>query len=186
MVKRRLGAAAVALALCVLMGMAVAIAAQPKVPLMADVHGELGLDCEACHTGGEYGEVDMDTCLECHGPYGRLAELTAGVALNPHDSHYLDPDCNLCHHGHQPAEDFCSSCHEPVVNSEKHMAVGVGCSACHGAGPKTAQVESERCLACHGPREALAAPHAPYHDGVSCASCHPGHTKSSAGCSTCH
>lgn len=195
---RTLGAiVAVTLGVCLAMGIAVARASQVKIPLMADAHGDVGLGCEACHTDGEYDEVSMDTCLECHGPYECLAELTSGVHLNPHDSHYLDLDCNLCHHGHQASEDFCSSCHEPAVSSEKHMAVGIGCSACHGSDKKTEEVESDRCLSCHGPREVLAEktrgiegiegdPHAPYHDALSCTSCHAGHERHDVDCSSCH
>ncbi len=193
---RTLGAmVAVTLGICLAMGVAVALASQINIPLMADAHEDAGLDCEACHVDDDYDEVGMDTCLDCHGPYEHLAELTAGVHLNPHDSHYLDLDCNLCHHGHQPSEDFCSTCHEPAVSAERHIAVGVGCRACHGSGKKTAEVESDRCLSCHGPREALAEktkdvegdnPHGSYHDELDCTMCHASHEVYEVDCSSCH
>lgn len=80
--------------------------------VLADRHTALGLECTDCHAGGKFGEVPMEKCLECHGPYEKLAELTKDVGdMNPHDSHYIDLDCNLCHHGHKADESFCATCH---------------------------------------------------------------------------
>lgn len=80
--------------------------------VLADRHTALGLECTACHTDGKFGEVPMEKCLECHGPYEKLAERTKDVGdMNPHNSHYIDLDCNLCHHGHKADENFCATCH---------------------------------------------------------------------------
>ncbi|NLH87327.1 MAG: cytochrome c3 family protein [Firmicutes bacterium] len=170
-----------------------AVAAQLELPLMADQHGEARLGCNACHKNGEYGEVDMDTCLKCHGPYERLGKLTAGLRFNPHDSHYENHDCNLCHHGHTENEYFCLACHASVTEADMHLSDGIGCSACHISDDKS-EVTSESCLACHGPREALAEqtkrltgkPHASHHDTLSCLECHSAHEENDVSCGTCH
>ncbi|MFZ7110919.1 MAG: cytochrome c3 family protein [Desulfatiglandales bacterium] len=52
-------------------------------------------------------------CLECHGPLRNVAEMTAAIEPNPHDSpHYgSELDCDLCHHQHKKSENFCNECH---------------------------------------------------------------------------
>ncbi|SHH96688.1 cytochrome c3 family protein [Desulfofustis glycolicus] len=84
-------------------------------PLPLDhIHLLSGIGCGDCHSDpATPGPVGMDTCLECHGSARDVADETAQLDPNPHDSpHYgVDLDCTLCHYQHQPSELFCSQCH---------------------------------------------------------------------------
>lgn len=169
--------------------------AKSVLPTTADVHSEAGIPCEGCHGDGEPGEVSMDVCLGCHGTYQDLAEATAGAGMNPHESHYLDPECSLCHRGHAANEDFCAGCHAPTTTADMHIAVGVGCSACHGKdSSKRGPVSMDTCLACHGPYEDLAEktstlelnPHMSHYPYLDCNECHHGHTTDTDFCAQCH
>ena len=82
----------------------------------SDKHIKKGLSCDSCH-GTEKAAAGSDVgtakCLNCHGPYEKLAKLTEKMALNPHaNPHYGDLDCNSCHHGHRTDENYCGSCHK--------------------------------------------------------------------------
>jgi fumarate reductase flavoprotein subunit len=92
---------------------ATAAAPGARPALLADRHVATGLTCASCHGAARPAEVALDTCLSCHGSYADVARRTAGLARNPHDSHYPGLECTTCHHGHQPFEDFCASCHGP-------------------------------------------------------------------------
>jgi hypothetical protein len=66
-------------------------------------------------------EYDNEMCLKCHGSYKELIERTKdykgkGLPRNPHESHYGEMDCNLCHKVHRTSIDQCSQCHQPGVN----------------------------------------------------------------------
>lgn len=66
----------------------------------------------------EYGN---DLCFGCHGSYQEVRERTKdfgakGLLRNPHESHYGDLDCNMCHKMHRTSIDYCSQCHETGVN----------------------------------------------------------------------
>jgi hypothetical protein len=66
----------------------------------------------------EYGN---DLCFRCHGSYKDIIERTKdfkqkGLSRNPHDSHYGEMDCNLCHKAHRISIDYCAQCHQAVVN----------------------------------------------------------------------
>ncbi|MBU1052775.1 MAG: cytochrome c3 family protein [Proteobacteria bacterium] len=53
-------------------------------------------------------------CFNCHGSYTDIIELTKGkTRLNPHDSHYGEIDCFICHkiHTAKSPDEFCVSCH---------------------------------------------------------------------------
>ena len=80
------------------------------------VHQLTGVTCTSCHGTAKAPEaIGMDKCVACHGPTEKLAEKTAKVKPeNPHTSpHYgTTLDCNLCHHQHAKAENFCSQCHK--------------------------------------------------------------------------
>ena len=58
-----------------------------------------------------------EECLECHehGSYDEVVEMTAHldeeVGANPHDSHYGEMECRLCHRMHEESEDYCAQCH---------------------------------------------------------------------------
>lgn len=84
----------------------------------------------------------------------------------------------------------------PVL-AERHKAKGVGCIMCHGTEKPEpfAEVSADKCLACHGPRDALAKktekwgkrnPHDNHLGEVECSVCHKGHQKSASYCSNCH
>jgi len=66
-------------------------------------------------------EYANDLCFRCHGSYQDIIARTKeykekGLTRNPHESHYGEIDCNLCHKMHRPSIDYCSQCHQPVVN----------------------------------------------------------------------
>jgi hypothetical protein len=62
-------------------------------------------------------EYENDLCLRCHGSYRDIIERTKdfkkrGWLRNPHDSHYGEVQCNLCHKAHRASINYCSQCHE--------------------------------------------------------------------------
>jgi len=79
-----------------------------------------GIGCASCH-----GDIDPPEdpgtalCLSCHGPLESLAATTSDVEpTNPHSSPHGPPfaECSLCHLQHEPAENFCASCHDFEFN----------------------------------------------------------------------
>ncbi len=83
---------------------------------LADTHKEAGLSCSDCHGDNKKSAgVEMDQCLSCHDSYDSLKESprTKHLEPNPHDGHFIDLDCNNCHHGHKEMENFCHQCHAP-------------------------------------------------------------------------
>ena len=80
------------------------------------LHENSQVTCGDCHTDG-YGfgtEVQTATCLQCHGSYEELAELTPHPEIeeaNPHKSHLGEVDCSVCHHAHTPSVTYCLQCH---------------------------------------------------------------------------
>jgi hypothetical protein len=108
---------------------------------LAHGHAKAGIGCLECHqltpqqekanvakfnkknfkTPLEEREYDQELCFRCHGSYKDIIERTKdykqkGLSRNPHDSHYKEIQCNLCHKAHRPSVDYCSQCHPPVVN----------------------------------------------------------------------
>jgi fumarate reductase flavoprotein subunit len=82
-------------------------------PFLADKHKVAGISCEGCHKENPPKEqVATLVCNKCHGDQVKLAERTQKVIPNPHDSHLGNVECGLCHHGHKPSEDYCSTCHD--------------------------------------------------------------------------
>jgi len=105
--------------------------------LLAQRHGEVGVTCLGCHEAtleqqvhevvafvrGDYEDplkqrrFPMDFCTRCHEheSYEQLAGLTSGledqVGANPHDSHYGELECHLCHRVHRDSVDYCAGCH---------------------------------------------------------------------------
>jgi cytochrome c nitrite reductase small subunit len=105
--------------------------------LGANAHGQEGVVCLDCHQPtleqqvnelvvylqGDY-EVPLkglkypqEGCFECHehGSYEQLVEATAHleeeIGANPHDSHYGEMECRLCHKMHEESETYCGQCH---------------------------------------------------------------------------
>lgn len=103
-------------------------------------HSQSGIGCLECHqlTAEQQGEnvskfqrkafkapldqrqYQNDFCFRCHGSYKEVAERTRdfqkkNLSMNPHESHYGEIDCSLCHKSHKPSVDLCSECHPPVV-----------------------------------------------------------------------
>ncbi|NIN65562.1 MAG: hypothetical protein GTO63_12870 [Anaerolineae bacterium] len=39
------------------------------------------------------------------------AHLESEAGANPHDSHYGEMECPLCHKMHRESEDYCAWCH---------------------------------------------------------------------------
>jgi hypothetical protein len=97
--------------------------------LLASKHAAAGKTCSDCHDAADlqiaHKKADATTpvpvqkflrafCFKCHGSYAAIIELTRGrTRLNPHDSHYGQVDCFICHRVHtvkSPVE-LCISCH---------------------------------------------------------------------------
>jgi hypothetical protein len=104
-------------------------------------HGKSGIGCLECHQLTpqqekqhvakfnkktykfplEEREYGNEMCFRCHGNYKDIIERLKdyrgkGLSRNPHESHYGEMDCNLCHKAHKTSIDYCSQCHQPVVN----------------------------------------------------------------------
>ena len=85
-----------------------------KIPL-GHTHSLNGTGCRDCHASDQPFEAVMtNECLGCHGSFDEVAQNTAGMDPDPHNSpHYgKEQDCDLCHHQHMSSENFCSQCHE--------------------------------------------------------------------------
>jgi len=106
---------------------------------LANTHAQAGITCQDCHTQTTRGALkeifknvthdfkeplkDQSArpvdCLQCHGSYADLAEATKNLqgpdgfllGRNPHNSHWGQIDCGICHKMHKPSVDFCSGCH---------------------------------------------------------------------------
>jgi cytochrome c nitrite reductase small subunit len=108
-------------------------------PYLAHTHQELGLVCQDCHTRtARAGVTELvkytthnyeiplkdhrvrpEECLRCHGSYAALATRTKNLkgpegfplGRNPHDSHWGQIDCGICHKMHKASVDLCAGCH---------------------------------------------------------------------------
>ena len=108
----------------------------------AYAHAEYDVACLDCHeptleqqvhelvvfVTGDYEDplpemrYPKEDCYGCHMPesehetYEQIVERTAGlwetIGANPHDSHYGDMECRLCHKMHRESEDYCAQCHD--------------------------------------------------------------------------
>jgi cytochrome c nitrite reductase small subunit len=106
-------------------------------PLLAYAHAEENVTCLECHEPTiqqqmeegikfvtndyenplEEREFDQEWCLRCHehGSYEELAQRTEELELNPHDSHYGEMECSICHRVHEASEEVCAYCHDPIA-----------------------------------------------------------------------
>ncbi len=78
---------------------------------------------KAFKTPLEEREYKNDQCFRCHGSYKDIAERTKdfkgkGLSRNPHESHYGEIDCNMCHKAHRTSIDYCAQCHEPTLKKD--------------------------------------------------------------------
>jgi Cytochrome c3 len=77
---------------------------------------------------------------------------------------------------------------------DKHVAVGLNCTACHSESPPAKPADQAVCTKCHGTYPQLAAktakdtpnPHASHLGNIPCTSCHHIHQASVLYCSQCH
>jgi hypothetical protein len=82
---------------------------------LADQHKAAGLSCADCHGDKDKKDgVDVDKCLSCHESFEKLklSPKTKKYDPNPHNGHFVDLDCNNCHHGHKAQEIYCDQCHK--------------------------------------------------------------------------
>lgn len=104
---------------------------------LAQRHADAAIRCQTCHpqtvskgvhnifvrVRGNYRlrrlRVPKRMCLQCHAhdSYAALVERTGGRKKNPHQSHYGEIDCRICHKMHQPSVDYCSACHDPTTRA---------------------------------------------------------------------
>lgn len=172
----------------------------------------------------EVKEKGVAACVACHdtGRTGNAVKNPFSARLHLSHAGTRKLDCTACH-AHVPGKSFGllgleaswgAPKDEDLVLMKKafaswaggkltdsaHARAGVDCAGCHG---KTAPVsddtvESERCLACHGPVDKLAArslkpewPKRNPHDShlgrdVACTTCHHAHAASVVYCADCH
>ena len=106
-------------------------------PYLAHAHAEENIACLDCHeptigqqvqegikfVTGDYEipleerRFDKEWCLRCHehGSYEELIQRTEELERNPHDSHYGEMECRICHKMHRASVDYCAQCHGPTV-----------------------------------------------------------------------
>ena len=79
------------------------------------IHHKEGVSCKDCHKVEKPKDApSYKMCLECHGPYEKVAQRTKKLHANPHDSHLGPMDCLKCHGVHEPIELEkipCMECH---------------------------------------------------------------------------
>ena len=79
------------------------------------IHHKEGVGCKDCHKVEKPKDAPSSkACLDCHGPYEKIAQRTKKLHANPHDSHLGPMDCQKCHGVHEPIEQEkipCMECH---------------------------------------------------------------------------
>lgn len=62
-------------------------------------------------------KMPQETCLSCkeHDSYPDLVQTTEEWERNPHDSHWGEMECVLCHNQHRPNVLYCTQCHDDVT-----------------------------------------------------------------------
>jgi cytochrome c nitrite reductase small subunit len=100
-------------------------------------HAQAGVLCKDCHDAsieesvqelvvyvkGDYEDplkerkFSKEWCFRCHEheSFEEIIKLTCYLeekaGANPHDSHYGEMECRLCHKIHRASEDYCAQCH---------------------------------------------------------------------------
>lgn len=99
----------------ILAAVLLAMPASATAPTAAHVKAKVG--CVDCH--GEAAPAKpapASACMGCHGDYPAMAETTAKLPVNPHDSHLGAVACTKCHAQHRPGKVLCLDCHEFDLN----------------------------------------------------------------------
>jgi Cytochrome c3 len=106
---------------------------------LANTHAQNNVVCQDCHTRTvrtgltelvrnvmhsyevplKEHRVRPEDCLRCHVSYAYLANRTKNLkgpdgfplGRNPHDSHWGQLDCGICHKMHRASVDLCAGCH---------------------------------------------------------------------------
>jgi len=83
-----------------------------KLPL-GHRHALAGVECAACHGKGKpAGRPAPSVCVSCHEMTALVASTKDALEQNPHeDKHGYSANCNLCHHQHKKAANYCLTCH---------------------------------------------------------------------------
>ncbi len=87
-----------------------------KVPIKSyheKVH-QKGTRCELCHgVKAPIAAPDSRNCGNCHGTPEDVAERTADLDPNPHNSPHWETElpCDACHREHSTSEFYCRNCH---------------------------------------------------------------------------
>jgi cytochrome c nitrite reductase small subunit len=161
-------------------------------------HAEQGVACLDCHEPTFQQQMDElvmyvqgdftvpleereyadDFCFDCHEAnehtgYEEVTQRTAGLEINPHDSHLGEMECATCHKMHKPSEDYCAQCHEPVATgggwttevtttAEVDLwAPDMDCAVCHSMDPYSESLQDSNLLA-----------YAHAEEGLACLDCH--------------
>jgi fumarate reductase flavoprotein subunit len=80
------------------------------------IHNEHQVTCKDCHLIEKptSGKPQSKACLDCHGPYEKVAKRTQKLPVNPHASHMGPVECLKCHSIHDLPDEFdgpCVECH---------------------------------------------------------------------------
>jgi len=108
-----------ALGLAVLAGGVLGSAGAAEVQIKGK-HAKEALACADCHkTDKPVAAAAVEVCLDCHGGYDKVAELTKAMHANPHDSHLGKMQCLKCHRVHRSSEIACLECHSDFDFKDK-------------------------------------------------------------------
>jgi cytochrome c nitrite reductase small subunit len=97
-----------------------------------NLHAQAGVQCKQCHNYPVSAEIASgikfitgnydksmpkrkygnNMCLKCHISYDHIAQQTAFLDKNPHDSHQGEMACSTCHISHGNQIDYCAQCHD--------------------------------------------------------------------------
>jgi len=131
-----------------------------------------GVSCFDCHGNADPPEfVGTDQCITCHNPDDLVEATKDNKEANPHNSPHYGPelDCDLCHHSHEPSENFCGQCHDFKFVVPSPMAKPAKKAAISSADQ---QEQYNRCVTCHSQPKYTDEFAAGVHGMLSCTTCH--------------
>lgn len=82
---------------------------------LSHLHLLSDVSCADCHGDVRPAtSISTDDCYSCHEDLEGLISLTSDIDPNPHDGHYGDLDCDVCHKQHAASINFCNTegCHD--------------------------------------------------------------------------